>query len=153
MLIDNLSSFVLYLHVEIANLKLGTVGGKTTEEGGRNTRTKVTTYYGSSHKAYLWLLFLEKVHHKGCVRVRGVREQSFCIKDMHLVNTVLYYLLLYTIKTRASNDTFELNAKSIGKLASFCEEFEGNILYLCSLYFAIYKYVIHYPIIFSLINS
>ena len=142
-LVDKLSCLVLHLHVEVAYLKLGTVGCKTAEESRGDTWAEVAAYDSGTHEAYLWLLFLEEVDDKGRMWVGGVWEKSLRIEDMDAVDTIFDNLLLYAFKTRASYDTFKFHAKGIGELASFGKELEGYILYLCSLYFAVYEYVVH----------
>ena len=68
-LVYKLTSLILHLHVEVANLKFCTVGSKTAEKSRANTRTEVTTDNGSTHKADLWLLLLEEINYESCVRV------------------------------------------------------------------------------------
>ena len=62
---------------------------------------------------------------------------------MNLIYTIFDNLILYAFKTRTSDNTFQLNAKSIGKLATLSKEFKSNILYGCAFNFAIYKYIVH----------
>ena len=68
-LVYKFTSLILHLHVEVTNLKFGTIGCKTAEESRAYTRTEVTTDNGSTHETDLWLLFLEEINYESCVRI------------------------------------------------------------------------------------
>ena len=140
---DEFAVLVLHFHVEIAYFKFGTVGGKTAEQCRRDTWSEVASYDGRSEKAYLRFLFLEEIYHESRVRICGIREQAFGIEDVHLVHTIFHYLVFHAVKAGTGDDALQLHAESVGELAAFCQQFESDILYCRSLYFAIYKYVVH----------
>ncbi len=62
---------------------------------------------------------------------------------MNLVHTVRENLFFNAIKALASANALELNAESVGQLATLRKQFKGNVNDGGSLNFAIYKYVIH----------
>ena len=131
------------VHVEVTDLELCTVGSKTAEESRRDTRTEVTADDCCTHEADLRIFLLEEVDEDSSVRIRSVREETWCIEHVNLVNAILHHLILNTVEARTCTDTFQLYAKSIGQLTALCEEFEADVLYGCTLDFAIYKYAIH----------
>ena len=142
------------LVVVVANLKLCTVGCKTAGERRRNARTEVATYNCSTHKRYLRLLLLEEVHKDVGMRSRCVREEALSVEDEELVNAVRQNLIFHlALNTSTRNHSVQLYAELVGELAALGEKFLRHFLNLSAFYLAIYKYVVHYPIIFSSNNS
>ena len=75
--------------------------------------------------------------------VRGIREQSLSVEYVNFVHAVFYHLLLYAVQSAAGYDTLQFHAQRVGEFASFCEQFERDILHCRALYLAIYKNVVH----------
>ena len=142
------------LVVVVADFKLRTVGCKTAGERRRNARTEVATDNSSTHERYLRLLLLEEVHKDVGVRSRCVREEALSVEDEELVDAVRQNLIFHlALDASAGNYGVKVYAELIGELASFGEKFLRHFLNLSAFYLAIYKYVVHYPIIFSSNNS
>ncbi len=133
-----------YIHVKLADLEFGAVGGEAAEEGRRNARAEVAAYYVGTHQADLGILFLEEVDENGGVGIGSVGEETWSVEDVYAVNTILHHLVLDTIEARAGADTLQLYAKSIGELATFGQEFEADVLDGLAFDFAIYKYAVHF---------
>ena len=130
-------------HFEAVDFEFGTVSGKAAVHGAGDARAEVTADNRCTEQANLRLFFLEEVHHERGVRVGGVGEQAFGVEHMNLVHTVRENLFFNAIKALASANALELNAESVGQLATLRKQFKGNVNDGGSLNFAIYKYVIH----------
>ena len=78
------------------------------------------------------------------MRCRRVREQPFTVKHEQFVHTVGQYLFLHnTLNTRSGNNGMQFRTEFICQFAALCEQFLRYFLYLGTLYFTIYKNVVH----------
>ena len=75
------------------------------EESRRDTRTEVTADDCCTHEADLRIFLLEEVDEDSCVRIRSVREETWCIEHVNLVNAILHHLILNTVEARTCTDT------------------------------------------------
>ena len=77
----------------------------------------------------------------GC---RSVWKKALGIEDKQAVYAVGQDLVFYlAFDAGSGHDSLQLHAQLVGQLAAFGQQFLGHLLHGGSLYFAIYKYVVH----------
>ena len=77
------------------------------------------------------------------MRIGSIGEKTWSVEDVYAINAILHHLVLDAVEARAGADTLQLNAKSIGELATLGQEFEADVLDSLAFDFAIYKYTVH----------
>jgi hypothetical protein len=91
----------------------------------------------------LGILLLEEVYEDGCVGIGSIGEKTWSIENVYAINTILHHLVLDAVEARTGAHALQLNAKSIGELATLGQEFEADVLDCLAFDFAIYKYTVH----------
>ena len=140
--------------VKVTDFELGAVGGEAAGQRGADARTEVATDDGGAHQANLRLFLLEEVDEDIGVRCRGVREQALAIESEQLIHAIRQDLVFHlAFDASASHDSVQFHAQLVGQFTPFGEQLLGDFGHLCAFGLDIYKYVVHYPIIFSSNNS